>query len=319
MQAEIIHGNMKVHHSLESFEKPEFSVVTSGTFDGVHIGHQRILSRIQEISRKHSGETIVITFWPHPRIVLSKGHTDMKLLSTIDEKIDLLDRQGIDHLLILPFTDEFSQLSPEEFIQRIYVDGLGTKKLVIGYDHRFGKNREGGLDYLQANKERYHFTVEEIPRQDIEEVGVSSTKIRNALLEGHVHLANQYLGYAYSFRGKVIHGDKLGRDIGFPTANIEVPEAYKLIPDDGIYAVKTKVLGQVFDGMLYLGKRPTLNGQAENHRIEVNLFDFDSDIYDENIEVSLIERIRGDEKFDSIEEMRLQLEKDGVKAKELLS
>ncbi len=308
---------MKVYEGLDAFEKPDFAVVTSGTFDGVHLGHQKILARLQEISQRHQGESVVITFWPHPRIVLSKGKTDLKLLSTIEEKTYLLEKQGIDRLLILPFTEEFSQLSPEAFIQKIYRQGVGTQKLVIGYDHRFGKNREGGFDYLTENANRYDFTVEEIPREDIDHVGVSSTKIRNALLEGAIQKANQYLGYAYGIRGEVVHGDQLGRQIGFPTANLEVPEDYKLIPADGIYAVKAYVRDQTLQGMLYIGNRPTLKGDPK-HRIEVNIFDFQQEIYGEKLRLEFIQKIRGDATFESLEAMQAQLVKDEQRAREIL-
>ena len=309
---------MKIYHGLDQFEKPDFAVVTSGTFDGVHLGHQKIISRILEISQKNQGECVVITFWPHPRVVLSKGKTDLRLLTSLDEKAELLDKAGIHHLLVLPFTPEFSQLSPEEFIQKIYIQGVGTHKLVIGYDHRFGKNREGGFDYLTQNANQYPFTVEEIPRQDIDDVGISSTKIRKAIQAGDIALANQYLGYPYSLTGLVIHGDKLGRTIGFPTANLKIEESYKLIPNDGIYAVKVSLDTKEYQGMLYIGNRPTLEGKPET-RIEVNILDFDQDIYGTNLCISLIEKIRGDAKFDSLEAMITQLKKDEENSRKVLS
>ena len=308
---------MKIYRGLDQFEKPDFAIVTSGTFDGVHLGHQKIISRILEISQKNQGECVVITFWPHPRVVLSKGKTDLRLLTSLDEKAELLDKAGIHHLLVLPFTPEFSQLSPEEFIQKIYIQGVGTRKLVIGYDHRFGKNREGGFDYLTQNADQYPFTVEEIPRQDIDDVGISSTKIRKAIQSGDIALANQYLGYPYSLTGLVIHGDKLGRTIGFPTANLEIEESYKLIPNDGIYAVKVSLEAKEYQGMLYIGNRPTLEGKPET-RIEVNILDFDREIYGANLRISLIEKIRGDAKFDSLEAMILQLKKDEERSREVL-
>ena len=310
---------MKIYHGLDQFTKPDFAVVTSGTFDGVHIGHQTIISRILEISQKHQGECVVITFWPHPRVVLSQGNTELRLLTSLEEKAELLAKSGVDHLLVLPFTNEFSQLSPEEFIQKIYIQGVGTHKLVIGYDHRFGKNREGGFDYLQQNAKKYPFTVEEIPRQDIDNVGISSTKVRKALQSGDVALANQYLGYTYSLTGSVVHGDKLGRTIGFPTANLNIEEAFKLIPADGIYAVKVHLnSAEEYLGMLYIGKRPTLEGNFEN-RIEVNILDFNKDIYGAKLRLSLIEKIRGDAKFESLEAMQVQLKKDEELSRQVLS
>ncbi|HAS45728.1 MAG TPA: riboflavin biosynthesis protein RibF [Microscillaceae bacterium] len=308
---------MKIHRGLTSFDSTGYSIVTSGTFDGVHVGHQKILARLKEISDKNQGETVLITFWPHPRIVLSNGNTDLKLLSTIEEKARLLEQHGVDHLVILPFTREFSQLSPDEFIQQVYVKGVGTHKLVIGYDHRFGKNREGGFDYLKQHAASYGFSIEEISRHDIDDVVISSTKIRNALLAGNVNIANQYLGYAYSLEGQVAHGDKIGRTIGFPTANLAIEESYKLIPAQGIYAVEAILDKEVLKGMLYIGNRPTLDG-ASQLRVEVNLFDFDRDIYDQQLRVNLIAKIREDAKLNSLEELKQMLQQDELASRKIL-
>ncbi|OJJ20146.1 riboflavin biosynthesis protein RibF [marine bacterium AO1-C] len=308
---------MKIHRGLTSFDSTGYSIVTSGTFDGVHVGHQKILARLQEISDQSQGETVLITFWPHPRIVLSNGNTDLKLLSTIEEKARLLEQHGVDHLVILPFTKDFSQLSPDEFIQQVYVQGVGTHKLVIGYDHRFGKNREGGFDYLKQHASSYGFSIEEISRHDIDDVVISSTKIRKALLAGNVSIANQYLGYAYSLEGKVAHGDKIGRTIGFPTANITIEESYKLIPAHGIYAVEAILGEEVLKGMLYIGNRPTLDGSPQL-RIEVNLFDFDRDIYDQQLQINLIAKIREDAKLESLEELKQMLKQDELASRKIL-
>ncbi|MCU0446211.1 MAG: bifunctional riboflavin kinase/FAD synthetase [Microscillaceae bacterium] len=309
---------MQVYYGLENFKRLNFGVVTSGTFDGVHFGHQKILARLQEISRALGGETVVITFWPHPRLVLAKaGENDLKLLSTIAEKIELIAQQGINHLVILPFTKEFAQMLPDEYVRKVYMEAIGTKRLVIGYDHRFGKNREGGLEYLLANEAKYDFEVEEISRQDIDDVGVSSTKIRQALLAGNVKMASQHLGRAYTISGKVAHGDKLGRKIGFPTANIEIPEEYKLIPSDGIYAVKARLNAQNLQGMLYIGNRPTLKGEQPK-RIEMNIFDFAADIYGQTLEVTFVDKIREDVAFENVEQMRQQLYQDGENARAML-
>ncbi len=308
---------MQVYQGLTNFIPPSYAIVTSGTFDGVHQGHQKILTRLREISQEKQGEIVLITYWPHPRLILKKGADDLMLLNTIDEKIELLARNGVHHLVVLPFTKEFSQLSPEEFIQKIYIQGIGTKKLVIGYDHRFGKDRAGGLEYLQQNIEKYPFTVEEISRQDIDEVGVSSTRIRKALLEGEIQTANQYLGHFYSINGKVVHGDKIGRTIGFPTANLEVAENYKLIPDHGIYAVRAWLEGQAYNAMLYIGMRPTLTGQTQQ-RIEVNILDFSANIYDKHLKIEFIEKIRGDQKFDNLTAMQAQLKQDEIATRKIL-
>ncbi len=308
---------MKVHYGLSGFTAPSYAIVTSGTFDGVHRGHQKILDRLKEIGQQSQGSTVVITFWPHPRIVLGKDTHELKMLSTIEEKIDQLSQQGIDHLVILPFTREFSQMSPDTFIETIYRQGVGTRKLVIGYDHRFGKNREGSFEYLVQRASGYPFSIEEIPREDIKDIGISSTKIREALQNGAVDLARTYLGRPYQLRGTVAHGDKLGRTIGFPTANIDVPEAYKLIPGHGIYTIHLKIAEEIFPGMLYIGERPTLENDTEL-RIEANLFDFDRDIYGAQVEVLFFEKIREDARFDSLEEMKAQLHQDGLLAREKL-
>lgn len=308
---------MLIHRGSAILPLPGNAIVTSGTFDGVHIGHRKILHRLREISRVNGGQTVVITYSPHPRIVLSQGTTDLKLLNTDEEKAELIAAQGIDYLLIIHFTPEFSQLSPEEYIQKIYLQGVGAKKLVIGYDHHFGKNREGNFDYLAAHQQRFGFSVEEIPRQEIEDVGVSSTKIRNALNEGNILIANQYLGSRYSLSGKVVHGDKIGRTLGFPTANIDLGNPYKLIPADGIYAVRVLLEKRTIEGMLYIGNRPTLNGQ-DKKRVEVNLFDFEEDIYEKEIRVFFVDKIRADEKFEDLHLMKAQLFRDGQLARAIL-
>jgi riboflavin kinase/FMN adenylyltransferase len=308
---------MQVHRNLSDFPSLHYAVVTSGTFDGVHLGHQKILMRLKEIAKQHNGQTVVITFYPHPRNIINQGKNEIKELNTLDEKIDRLKELGIDYLLILPFTSDFSQISADEFINKVYIQGINTKKLVIGYDHRFGKNREGGLDYLIKNAEKYNFNVEEISRQDLENITISSTKIRQALSEGNILIANQYLGYHYHLEGIIEHGDKIGRSIGFPTANLIVKETQKLIPADGIYAVKTYLKGKLINGMMYIGNRPTISGNLEK-RLEVNLFDFEEDIYNEIMKVYFMDKIRNDEKFESLELMQIQLKKDEIEAKKIL-
>ena len=299
---------MKIHEGSEGFPIVTVPVVTSGTFDGVHVGHQTILERLKEIARREGGETVVLTFWPHPRLVLKPDDNSLRLLSTFEEKADLLAEHGIDHLVKVPFTKEFSQLSSQDFIQQVLVEDLGTKKLVIGYDHRFGRNREGSFEALKANAGAYGFTVEEIPRQDVDDVGVSSTKIRKALEAGDVARANEYLHRPYSLRGEVVKGDQLGRTIGYPTANLDLNAPHKLIPADGVYAVRGYVDGQTHAGMLYIGPRPTVNGQ--DRRIEVNFFDFNQDLYGKTLRLEFIARTRGDAKFDDLEGLKAQLAQD---------
>ena len=299
---------MKVHRGDASFEPPRAAVVTSGTFDGVHVGHQKILGRLKELARETGGETVVVTYWPHPRMVLYPDDPAIQLLTTFEEKLTLLDALGIDHLVQIPFTKEFSQLSSDAFVRQVLVDKIGTRQLVIGYDHHFGRNREGGFEYLKEHATEYGFTVEEIPRQDVDQVGVSSTKIRNALEAGQVHTAREYLGRPYRLAGAVVQGDQLGRQLGYPTANLRIDSPHKLIPADGIYAVHVEHAGQRYEGMLYIGHRPTIQGTSRN--IEVNIFDFDQDIYGDTLRVDLLARTRGDMTLDSLEALAAQLKED---------
>lgn len=301
---------MRVYRDISEFENKGNAIVTTGTFDGVHYGHQKIISRLKEVSAQYNGETVIITFFPHPRLVLFPEDNDLKLINTLDEKISLLEQSGIDHLIIIPFTKEFSRLSSLEFIQQVLVEKIGTKRLVIGYDHHFGKNREGTFEHLKLYATEYGFEVEEIPEQDINDVAVSSTKIRNAILNGDVNTTNSYLGYPFNLTGIVSKGDQIGRTIGYPTANIKIPETYKLVPGDGIYAVKIFVKNNSFYGMLYIGNRPTVNGL--NKVIEVNIFNFDEDIYDEKITVEFHKYIRGDKKLNGLDELKAALAEDEV-------
>lgn len=307
---------MKIYHSLEDFSRLPFGVVTSGTFDGVHIGHQKILVRLKEVAEKNGGETVVITFWPHPRTILKPNEPNLKLLNTFEEKAALLRNFGVQHLLRIPFTKEFSQITSVGFITRILVDRIGTRKLVIGYDHRFGKNREGSFEQLKLNGPTFGFDVEEISRQDIDHVGVSSTKIRQALEGGDIATANHFLGEPYPLSGRVVKGDKLGRVLGFPTANIDLDSHDKLVPAEGIYAVTVTHENLVYGGMLYIGNRPTVDGTKRS--IEVNIFNFDKEIYGETIKVSFQKLLRADSRFNDLESLRLQLAKDKVAALEAL-
>ncbi len=307
---------MNIYYTLEDFKPLEYAVVTSGTFDGVHIGHQKILTRVNEIAKKHGGESVLITFWPHPRLVLYPDDTQLRLLNTFEEKAELLRAQGINHLLRIPFTKEFSKLSSEEFIQQILVKTIGTKKLVIGYDHRFGNNREGRFEQLKANAGRYGFEVEEIPKQEVDHIGVSSTKIREALYHGEVDLAQELLGTPYTISGRVVKGEKIGRMIGFPTANIEIESKYKLIPADGAYAVEVQLNDQYYGGMLNIGYRPTVSGKTKT--IEVHIFEFDNEIYGENLKISFCKRIREEIKFADIEALKKQLAQDKLAAIDIL-
>ena len=308
---------MNVYYGIQEFKKLENAVVTSGTFDGVHLGHQKILKRLNEVAELTNGESVVITFYPHPRSVISPDNQIVKLLSTLEEKIELLEKSGVNNLLIVPFTREFSELSSEEFIQKILIETIGTKTLVIGYDHRFGKNREGGFDYLKLNKEKYGFGIEEISRQDIENVGVSSSKIRKALQEGDVPSADHFLGRNYSLSGVIVKGKQLGRTIGFPTANIQVREIAKLIPLDGVYAVKVYYKDEAFGGMLNIGNRPTVDGTFQT--VEVNIFEFDQEIYGEKLTIEFLQKIRNEQKFNGLDELKTQIAKDKITCKKILN
>lgn len=308
---------MKVYRSLQEIKPLKNAVVTSGTFDGVHIGHQKIISRLLETANEKNGESVVLTFWPHPRLIISPNNDNLRLLSNLDEKIELLTELGVKHLLVLPFTREFSELTSEKFVEDILISGIGTKTLVIGYDHRFGKNREGGFDYLKTNSERFKIDIVEIPRQEIDNLTISSTKIRIALQNGNISIANELLGRNYSFQGLVKKGRQLGRTIGFPTANVNVSKKYKLIPSIGVYAVKVHLRGKVYDGVMNIGNRPTMEGIGITQ--EVHILNFDDDIYGENLKVETIAFIRNEMKFNGVNELISQIKLDCQKAKELLN
>ncbi len=278
-----------------------------GTFDGVHIGHRKILEKLTQPTTNDTTESLVLTFFPHPRMVL-KGQSDVKLLNTIEEKIDLLENLGIQNLVIHPFDETFSQLTAEEFVKTVLVDRFHIQKIIIGHDHRFGKNRTANIDDLIAFGQQYNFEVEQISVQEIQDVSISSTKIRNALTEGNMALANDYLGYEYFLTGTVSRGKQLGRTIGFPTANLIIKESEKLIPKIGVYVVKCILNQKTLFGMMNIGFNPTVSG--EKLSIEVHFFDFDADIYDQKISVSVLKHLRSEQKFGSVELLKEQLKKD---------
>ena len=298
---------MKIFHSINEFHSDKKTILTLGTFDGVHIGHAAILKKLTQNTADGKFESAVLTFFPHPRMVL-QGKSDLKLLNTINEKIDLLNIIGIENLIIHPFDANFSQLSAEEFVKTVLVDQLHIQKIIIGYDHRFGKNRTANIDDLTAFGLKYDFEVEQISAQEINDISISSTKIRTALENGEINLANEYLGYSYFLSGTVVKGKQLGRTIGFPTANIELEEAYKLVPKNGVYIVAAEIDGKSVYGMMNIGFNPTVQG--EKRTIEVHFFDFDLDIYNRHIRVAILQRIRSEEKFESVEFLKIQLGKD---------
>lgn len=308
---------MKVYRSFEEFERLDKAIVTQGTFDGVHLGHQKILRQLKDIAAREGGETVLLTFFPHPRMVLQPDDNTLRLLETIEEKIEHLANEGLDHLLIIPFTKEFSRQNAEEFVRDILLGKLGMHTMVIGYDHRFGKNREGSFEHLKELAPVYDFTVEEITAEDIDAVTISSTKIRKALQEGDLLTANTFLGYPYRVSGVVVNGHKKGKEIGFPTANIEVSEFFKLVPGDGVYAVNVYWQGSRLGGMANIGKQPTF--QNRQHAFEVHLFDFDQDLYGEALKVEFVARLRNEMRFNGILELKEQLEKDKFAALEILN
>lgn len=298
---------MKLFHSINDFQSTKKTILTLGTFDGVHIGHKKILERITQNTENGKYESLVLTFFPHPRMVLQEK-SEIKLLNTIAEKSKLLDQTGIENLVIHPFNESFSRLTAEEFVSSILVDQFQIQKIIIGHDHRFGRNRTANIDHLIAFGAEYGFEVEQISAQEIQDVSVSSTKIRKALDEGNIALANEYLGYSYFMTGEVVKGKQLGRTIGFPTANIQIKEDYKKIPKNGVYVVKAIVDQKEVFGMMNIGFNPTVNGDKQN--IEVHLFDFDADIYGQQIEVSLLHYLREEQKFGSVELLTAQLHQD---------
>lgn len=298
---------MKVYNSINSYDSKNKTIVTIGTFDGVHIGHKMILEKIVSNAKELDCESVVLTFFPHPRMVLHEN-SDIKLLNTSSEKAFLLEKNGIDSLIIHPFDQEFSLLSAEDFVKSILVDKLNIKKIIIGHDHRFGRNRTANIDDLILFGKEYDFEVEQITAQEINDIAISSTKIRDAIIDGNISLANQYLGYNYFFSGTVVKGKQLGRTIGFPTANIKIEEDYKLIPKNGVYVVKSSIENKTVLGIMNIGNRPTVDGK--NQTIEVYFIDFEKDIYDENITVEILEFIRNEQKFDSLDLLKTQIQKD---------
>ena len=302
---------MKIHRDLDSFHAQN-PVLTIGTFDGVHLGHRKIIARLNELATQIQGESVIFTFDPHPRKVIAPKETNLRLLTTLDEKIDLFMQSGIDHLIIYPFTPEFAQLNYEEFVEKILVAQIHTQYLVVGYDHKFGKNRQGDYRFLKACADRHKFQIEELDVLLMNESHISSTKIREAIQHGDFETANTFLGYPFTLHGTVVEGQKIGRKIQFPTANIEASDPDKIIPGYGVYAVQVKVQEKIYRGMLNIGSRPTVNSNADHRSVEVNIFDFESDIYGESIEIIFFSKLREEQKFESLEVLKEQLENDKI-------
>jgi riboflavin kinase/FMN adenylyltransferase len=309
-------NDLKIFSSIEKFTSNKKTIITIGTFDGVHVGHKKIIDRVVANASECDCESLILTFFPHPRMVLH-GQDGIKLLNTLDEKKTLLEKAGLQNLIIHPFDEAFSRLTAEEFVKSVLVDRLNVHKIIIGHDHRFGRNRDAGIEDLIVFGEMFGFGVEQIPAEEIDAVSVSSTKIRNALSEGQMELANTFLGYDYFLSGTVILGKQLGRTIGFPTANIEISEEYKLIPQNGVYVVKGHIDGNSTFGMMNIGHNPTTGW--EKLSIEVHFFDFDRDIYGQPITVSILHYLRAEHKFDSLDILKHEIMQDQFNALAFLS
>jgi len=298
---------LEIIHSLSNYNHQDKTIVTIGTFDGVHIGHQKIIEQVVKTAKESHQKSVLLTFFPHPRMVLQKD-ASIELINTIDERAKLLAKTGLDYLVIHPFSKEFSRLTALDFVRDILVNKLNTSKLIIGYDHHFGKNREGNLEQLTEYSHLYDFDVEEIPAQDINDVSVSSTKIRKALAEKNIKTANKYLGYHFMLNGNVINGKQLGGKIGFPTANLDIKEDYKLIPKTGVYVVNSTIGGNIVYGMMNIGFRPTIDGKHQT--IEIHFFDFKEDLYDQYLTINVLYFLRDEQKFGSVDSLIIQLKED---------
>ena len=308
---------MKVYEGIEKFAGAKNATVTIGTFDGVHLGHQKIIHQLKEGAESVKGESLIFTFYPHPRMVLFPDDDSLKLLSTEEEKRELLEKFGVDHLIIHPFTKKFSRITYTEYVRDILVNKLKVKKLIIGYNHQFGRNREGSFDKLFELANIYNFELEKISAKVLNKVEISSSKIRKALESGDIKTANKFLGYEYSIKGKVVKGKGLGKGLGFPTANVHIDDKHKLIPADGIYAVTIEYEKAIYNGMMNIGFNPTVNG--EKRTIEVNIFDFEKEIYGETLKIFFKQKIRDEKKFDSLETLTKAIAGDKEKTIKILS
>lgn len=306
---------MKIYHDFSEIQHINNPILTIGTFDGVHIGHQKIISKLNEEASTCGGESVLFTFYPHPRMVLNPD-VNLQLIQTQEEKLAKLERMGLKHLIVFPFTKDFANTKAEDFIVEYLINQLHIKKVVIGYDHQFGKNREGSIEHFRILAEKHHFEVIEIPAQEINEINISSTKIRKAILQGDLETATKFLNEPFELTGKVIHGKKLGKQIGFPTANIQVADTHKIIPKTGVYAVEVIMEDMIQHGMMNIGFRPTVS-EEKTLSIEVHLFDFKQDLYEKQLIVRLIHRIRDEQKFDGIESLIQQLKQDEIACRTL--
>jgi riboflavin kinase/FMN adenylyltransferase len=301
---------LKTFRKASIFNPSRRTVVTIGTFDGVHLGHRKIIKRINDLAKERNLESTLLTFFPHPRMVLQQKN-DLKLINSIDERIDLISETGLDNLVIEPFTKKFSRLEAGVYIEEYLINYLNAAVIVVGYDHRFGRNRKANIDDLKDFGNDYNFIVEEISKQDVDDVAISSTKIRKAILEGDVELANMYLTQPFILTGKVVKGKQLGKSLGYPTANLHIKEDYKIIPKEGVYVVKSKIEHQTYYGMMNIGHNPTI-GEGNHKSIETYFFDFDKNLYDKEIRIEVLKRIRNEIKFDSLENLKTAMKEDEI-------
>lgn len=311
---------MQIHKNLDQLPEFRNAVVTIGTFDGVHAGHRQIIDELLREARAINGETVIITFHPHPRKIVSSTILGIRLINTLEEKIELLEQLGIDHLVVVPFTDAFANQQAEDYVEHFLVKRFRPHTIIIGYDHRFGKERKGDYRLLELLAPKFHYQLKEIPKHILDEIAISSTRIREALLEGRIETADKLLGYEFFFSGMVVDGDKLGRKLGYPTANIQVPNEEKIIPGNGIYAVYAALPhyadGHRLKGMMSIGFRPTVDGKKRV--IEVNLFDFSQDIYSQTLRIYLKKYLREEIKFDSLEALVKQIDQDKIDSLKVL-
>ena len=308
---------MKIYHDFTDFVKVPNAIVTIGTFDGVHQGHRAILSDMVNAAKSIDGETVVITFYPHPRQVLNIDSANLRFITSQEEKIKHLEEIGIDNLIVVNFTKEFSLLPSDVFIRDYVIEKINPAKIVIGYDHHFGNNRTGDFSQLQELASQYNFEVQRIEAHDVENIAVSSTKIRHSLQRGDVEHANMLLGYQYSYVGNVVSGNKIGREIGYRTANLDVKKEFRLIEMPGVYATYVDFEDKVYKSMTYIGKKPTINA-CNDENIEVHIFDFDGDIYEKDVKIRFVKRIRDERKFDSLDDLKQQITLDEIQIRELL-
>lgn len=307
---------MKVHHSIADYKNKTKSVITIGTFDGVHIGHKELLKKLHSEAKENQLESIILSFFPHPRMVLQK-ESNIKLINTIDERISIFSKTDLNHLIIHPFTKEFSNLSAEEYVKNILVDSLNVKKIIIGYDHRFGKNRAANIDDLKKFGEIYNFEVQELSAQELDDVAVSSTKIRKALESGDLEKANKYLGYPFMLNGTIVRGKGIGKTINFPTANLQIKEHYKLIPKNGVYVVKSTIENNEVFGIMSIGTNPTVGGT--NRTIETYFLDIEKDLYDKALQIELLSKIREEETFKSLKSLQYAIKNDEAFARKFIA